>query len=43
MRFLAFLLVLLLMTLCVLYVLGDRQTPQRRETVQEVELRPRRN
>ena len=41
MRFLSFLLVLLILTLVVLYVLGDRQTPQRRVTEQEVELRAR--
>lgn len=41
MRFLSFLLVLLVLTLGVLYVLGDRQEPQRRVTTQEVELKAR--
>lgn len=38
MRFLLFLVVLLIMTLILLYVLGDRQQPQRRTVTQEVEL-----
>lgn len=41
MRFLSFLAVLLVLTLAVLYVLGDRQTPQRRAVEQEVELKAR--
>ena len=41
MRFVSFLLVLLVLTLVLLYVVGDRQAPQRRTVEQEVELTPR--
>jgi hypothetical protein len=40
-RFLSFLLVLLVLTLIVLYVIGDRQQPAQRVIEQEVELRAR--
>ena len=41
MRFLAFLVVLLILTLVGLYVVGDRQQPQQRVIEQEVELKAR--
>ena len=40
-RFLSFLVVLLVLTLVGLYVVGDRQQPQQRVIEQEVELRAR--
>lgn len=43
MRFLSFLLVLLILTVGVLYVLGDRQEPRKRVIEQEVELKARRD
>lgn len=41
MRFLLFLLVLLIMTVILLYVVGDRRQPSQRVIEQEVELRAR--